>query len=146
MNWILTLLTAATEAASETAQQSTSMDTIGMLDILLMVMLFGCGIYSLYTVIKLRRTYYLEPNKFLYPANCKPEDCLDADGFIDYILPKLTICGILWLLSGIAFAVNNYVLKFEGWLVYTLTIIVPVAPFVWYMFIQRKSAKEFWGV
>lgn len=143
MNWIRTLLTAAEET---TQQGSASLEMIDMLDVLLMVMLFGCGIYSIYTAIKLRRSYFLEPNKILYPANCKPEDCVDPDGFIEYILPRVMTCGILWLLSGIAFAVNNYVLRFEGWLVYALTIILPVAPFVWYMFIQRKSAKEYWGV
>lgn len=147
MNRFFTLLTAAEETVTEAAQENTAdlSGMSGLLDTLLIVMVIGCGIYALYTAIRLRRTYMLFPNKFLYPGNCGPDDCVDEDGFIDYILPRMTILGIAMLVIGALLVVNVYVLKVSGLWVDLATIIVPFGCFVWYIIVQRKAAKLFWG-
>ncbi len=142
----LFLTEATTQAVQDSAGQTALTDYSQILNIVMTVMLLGCGIYGLYTVIKLRRTYLLFPNKFLYPGGCKPEDCLDGDGFIDYILPRLTVLSIVMLILGIAFALNTYVFKITNWWIDIATILLPFGTFVWYIFIHRKAAKDFWNL
>ena len=118
-----------------------------MLPLILLAMLLISAVYGLYTVIRLRRTLMLFPNKFLYPANCTHENCVDEDGFIDFILPRLTVLSVACLLLSVAF--GAWVLVFpqiQHWVLDLATLILPCGVFFWYMFVQKKAAKEFWGV
>ena len=141
-------LTALGEATTQTEQTGTEQgglaDMGGMLSIILLIMLVGSGVYALYTYIRLHRTCMLFPNKFLYPGNCTAETCVDVDGFIDYIEPRLLLLGIVMLLCGIAYAVYAMVLKASILWVDIAAVVIPVAIFVWYMLVQRKASKEFW--
>lgn len=119
---------------------------IDLLSIFLSVMVLGCAVYGLYAAIRVRVTYMLFPNKFLFPANCKMEDCLDEDGYIEYIVPRLMIWSILMLIVGIVYSLNAFVFFYGGWIIDIATIVVPVAVIGWLMVIQRSSAKRFWGV
>lgn len=143
MDWMYTILTAANEAESKNEALT---DMVDALDIFLMVMLLACGIYAIYTVIRLRRSYYLEPNKILYPTDCSPENCLDSDGFIDYILPRMTALGIAMVLQGIVLVVNSYVLRLKTTWIDIPMIVLPVATFGYYVVIMRKAAKRFWSI
>lgn len=148
MDRFFRLLLTAQETVSEASEGDTA-DFSGMsnmLEVLLVVMVIGCGIYALYTAIRLRRTYMLFPNKFLYPGNCSPDDCADEDGFIDFILPRMTILGVAMLVIGALLAVNQYLRLASGLLIDLVTVIVPFGCFVWYILVQRKAAKLFWGV
>ncbi len=145
MNVWKLFLTAATEAA-QTAEESTG-STAGMtdmLDLFLLAMLVGFGIYAIYTAIRLRREFLLFPNKILYPGDCKPEECLDEGGFIDYILPRCAILGAALLLMGIGLGLNSYVFHLSSIWLNIATIVLPLGVFVWYILAQRKAAKLFW--
>ena len=115
-----------------------------LLEMFLILMLVGSGVYALYTVIRLKATLYLFPNRFLYPSNCKPEDCTDVPGFIEYILPRLTIFGIACLLLGI-FLILVWIVgifPLPTWFDYTVPFI-GLAFFGWYIWIQNKVYKLF---
>lgn len=129
-----------------TAQQtgSTAQGVGDMLTLLMIVMLGGATAYCLYTWFRLRKECTLFPNKFMYPGNCKPEDCLDKEGFMDYIQPKLLIFGLLLLACTGGF-VAVYFLHFAGIAVDLASILLPLAIFGWYIFVQNRAAKEFWG-
>lgn len=146
MNRFLRLLLTAEETTAEVAENNASTAGLsGMLDVLLVVMVIGCGVYALYTAIRLRRTFMLFPNKFLYPGNCGPDDCVDEDGFIDFILPRMTILGVALLVIGALLVLNTYVWGLSGLVLDLATIIVPCGCFFWYILVQRKAAKLFWG-
>ena len=80
----------------------TALPTINTLDLFLLLTLLAVAVYSLYLVIRLRRTRELFPSRFLYPGNCEPEDCIDPDGFIDYILPRLTLLSSIFFVMTLA--------------------------------------------
>ena len=140
MHRFLTVLNEATTDAG----QGTTTDMSGMLSLILLVMLYGSGIYALYTYFRLHRTCELFPNKFLYPGTCTADKCVDVDGFIDFIEPRLLILGIAMFLCGVAYFFYAIVLKANDIAVDIAAIVLPVAVFVWYMLVQRKAAKEFW--
>lgn len=112
--------------------------------VLLFLLLF-VGVYGLYTVFRLGKKRTLFANHFLYPGNCPPENCLDEEGFIDYILPRLCILSISALLMGIAFGVRLFVFPHVTSLVLELLImILPLILLVWYAVIQHKASKIYW--
>ena len=145
MKWNL-LLEAATETATEAAEEaaSFSMNPVEMLDMVMVVMLLGCGVYALYSALKLKKLCYLFPNNFLYPGDCKPEACVDASGFIVYITPRLILLGIGMVLIGGLFLLNMLVFKEDSLWINLASVIVPQALLAWYVIAQRKAAKRFW--
>lgn len=146
MNFLKIFLTEATEAATEAAaQQGGALDgMIDMLDTLMLIMLFGFGIYGLYSAIRLRKEQLLFPNKFLYPGNCDPAACLDPGEFIDYIIPRALILSVALILLGGLLALNSFVLHIDSWIIDLCMIVLPLAVIVWYCIVQRKAAKNFW--
>ncbi|MGM9523012.1 MAG: hypothetical protein ACI3VU_01180 [Faecousia sp.] len=142
MRFLKIFLTEATEAAT---QQGGTLDgMVDMLDSLMLIMLFGFGIYGLYSAIRLRKEQLLFPNKFLYPGNCDPAACLDPGEFIDFIIPRALILSVALILLGGLLALNSFVLHIDSWLIDLGMIVMPVAVIVWYCFVQRKAAKNFW--
>ena len=115
------------------------------LQILLLLMLGASGVYALYSAIRLAATKTLFPNKFLYPANCKPDDCTDVVGFIEYITPRMLIFAIACLLLA-AFLALTWLAKLftlPTWLDYVLPFL-GIAIFGWFIAIQNKVYKLFW--
>ena len=122
-----------------------TIDMASTLELVLLALLFGSGFYGLFTVIKLRKTYMLFPNKFLYPGNCTMDTCVDEGGFIDFILPRLTILSLVMIVLGIFFVLVFLVFPhWENWLTNLLSMLLPVGAYVWYMLIQRKASALFW--
>ncbi len=145
MHRLLTVFEEAATGATEAENGAATLNDMGgMLSIILLIMLVGSGVYALYTYIRLHRTCALFPNKFLYPGNCTPDKCVDVDGFIDYIEPRLLVLGVAMLLCGIAYGLYSMLLKGSIIWVDIATIVIPAGIFVWYMVVQRKASKEYW--
>lgn len=139
---------AATVSPSEASAEMAANPMEGMLqmlDLFMMAMLFAAGIYGLYAAIKLHRTCMLFPSKMLYPGDCSVADCLDAEGFMDYIFPRLMTLSILLILEAVAFIVCRVVFKLDSTVFDICFIVLPLATLGWYMFVQRRCAKLFWG-
>lgn len=115
--------------------------TFSYLAVLLLVYL---GATSLANYIKLRRENYLFPSKTLYPGSCSDTDCLDPDGYIEYILPKLLIMFIGCLLGIIFEALLLFVFtSLPGW-VELICMGLELAMFIWLMIVFNRAAKRFW--
>lgn len=138
-------LTAFQETTAPGGEQTGLSDMGGMLSLILIVMLLGCGVYALYTYFRLHRTCALFPNKFLYPGGCTADTCADVDGFIDYIEPRLLLLGLAMLLLGGAYFYYSIILKATFLWADIISVVLPAGVLVWYMVVQRKAAKEFWG-
>ena len=86
------LLETAANAADAAQSGSNGTDLTQLTNILdwfMIVLLPAVALYLFYTVFRLRRDRVLFDNKLLYPGGCTKDDCLDPDGFIDYILPPM---------------------------------------------------------
>ncbi|MBR4309049.1 MAG: hypothetical protein IKT58_05590 [Oscillospiraceae bacterium] len=129
-----------------TETQTNSLGGISqMLEFLLLIMLLSVAIYGLYTVIRLRKTYLLFPNHFLYPSGCTPETCNDPFAFIDFIVPRLTFMSIACLIMAIGYGLLIFVFpQAQNGLTDILTMLLPAGVLFWYATIQRKVYKNFW--
>ena len=128
-----------------TEQQISFESASSFLDILLMGMLILVAGYGFYTAIRLKKTYMLFPNKFLYPTGCTAETCLDEGAYIDFIIPRVTILSLACLILGVAYAVRIFVYPdVAHWAIDVATLTLPVGVLFWYAFVQNKASKIFW--
>lgn len=137
MRGLRTILTAA-----QTGNATQSMGNT--LDIMMLAMLVGIGVYFIYTIFRLKREGILFENKVLYPSGCAPENCTDPEGFIRYISAHALIFGIVLVLSGVLYALCRWIPAFSNSVTEILKLILPVVLLIWYMFICRSAAKRFW--
>ena len=129
-----------------TAEQTDMLGNMtSALDMVLLIMLLFVGVYGLYTVIRLKKEYMLFPNKFLYPTGCTPENCLDEGGYIDFIIPRLTILSVVCLILAVAYGIRIYVFPdVSHILIDVAAIVLPAGVLFWYALIQNKVSKTFW--
>ena len=59
-----------------------------------------CGGYCLYTWFLLAKNKKLFMNGLLMPKDKKPSDCLDEEGYVKYMRPKLFLLGLVIFLFG----------------------------------------------
>ena len=78
-----------------------------ILDVLVTILLVGAGGYALAACIRLKREQVLFENKILYPSQCTPENCLDPEGYIAYIVPRMSLFGAVCVVFGIAVLVMS---------------------------------------
>ena len=124
------LLETAANAADAAQSGSNGADLTqltNILDWVMIVLLPAVALYLFYTVFRLRRDRVLFDNKLLYPGGCTKDDCLDPDGFIDYILPRLIIIGVAFLLCGAFTALVVFVPAMDTLVCNILEIVFPIA-------------------
>ncbi len=122
-------------------------DLSNLLVLALAGMLAWLSVNILLSVYKLNKSYELSPNRFIYPANCKPELCQDVAGFIGFITPRLVIFGVLGLLVTGFYLVNELTAVFSflpAWFAKGLSYFLFVPLFIWYVIFINKAAKKFW--
>ena len=110
-------------------------------------MLVFTSVNILIAVIRMNKTYMLLPSRFLYPANCKPENCKDIAGFIAFITPRLIAYVILTLLIAVLFILFEMTDSFTGvpaLLKKIIPFILFLPLFVWYIVFINKAGKNFW--
>ena len=66
-----------------------------------------CSIYCIYTWVRLLVKKELFTNGLLVPKDKKPADCLDAEGYIAYMRPRIGILAITLLIFTAFSAVNT---------------------------------------
>jgi len=117
-------------------------DMMFIFDLIVTVMLVGGGIYALYSCIKLKKEQYLFENRILYPSNCPPDECLDPEGFIQFIVPRMSFFGVMCIIFGIA-TIGSSLLQL-GDLATGIQMVAVAAVFIYIMVINNRSARIYW--
>ena len=110
-------------------------------------LLIWVGVSILIAVIRLNRSYELTANRFLYPANCKPESCKDLVGFVAFITSRMIAFAIVCLLLAafvLVHALTDLLSGLPAWLEHGLSLILFMPLFVWYVVFINQAAKRFW--
>lgn len=124
---------------------------MNIFSIMLLVTLIGCGGYCVYTWISLRKVWMLKDNRIMLPGNCAAADCLDPDGFLDFMAPKMLLFGLVMIVLGLLYLPG--ILNESGYLAWPKLVftildiglpVVTISLFVWFILVQRKAAKLFW--
>lgn len=118
-----------------------------LLVLVLAAMLAWVSVNVLISVVRLNRTCELNPSRFIYPANCRPEQCRDVVGFIRFVTPRFVIFGVLGLLLCVFFIVNEMtglLSALPDWFSNGAALFLFVPLFVWYVVFINKAAKRYW--
>ena len=117
------------------------------MNFLLDLIALGCGVYCLYTWIKLPIDKKLFKNGLLVPKEKKVSDCSDEAAYIAYIGPKLGVLAIVTTLYGILFTLNDNLpsqIVPYPWNFIPLAIVM--AAIVWYAICNSKANKLYFGM
>lgn len=120
------------------------MSVSGIFGVLCAVLMVFCGGYGLYSAIRLHRERDLFRNRLLYPNYCAPNDCLDPDGYVCYILPRISVLSVVMLLGGILLSLSRLLPILPNIWVYLVVLVLPFAVYIWYLQALKKAAKRFW--
>ena len=115
--------------------------------LIMALMLAWICVKAIAAAVRLNRTYELFPNKILYPANCRPEDCQDPAGFIRFMVPRLWIFGLAGIALSVFLILNEFtglLASFPTWFSQGASLFLFLPLFVWYIAFINKAAKRFW--
>ncbi len=114
----------------------------GMMDIMLAVMFFGVGVYTLISYMAQRKTTTLLDNKIICPGGCEMSRCKDVQGFLRFMMPRTLILATGLMVFSAAVALQ--MLYCNSPLLTVLLTVLPLMLFAWYVMEQRKAAARYW--
>ena len=103
----------------------------------------ACGVYILYSYVKLRMVGRLFPSSLLIPNGRQPKDCLDEEGYIRYIRPRLLVIGVAITVLGLAMLADGTFYQLSQGLAMGL-IGLALAFLVWYGVCSARANRRFW--
>ena len=114
---------------------------------LLDLIALGCGIYCLYTWIKLAVGKKLFQNGLLVPKEKTVKDCLDEKAYIAYITPPLATTAIVTTIYGAFCLLNDTsetpILPLPWSLI---PLVAVLGCLVWYAIRNSKANREYFGM
>lgn len=107
----------------------------------------GCGLYCLYTWLRLVFTRRLFKNGLIVPREKQIEDCMDEESYIRYISPSLATASILTTLYGVFLLINDVlgIKLLEGSWVF-LPMAAVLASLVWYAVINSRANRTYFNM
>ncbi len=112
------------------------------IDFILLIAFLIYGLLCLYNALRLWREGELFKSSILYPTNCTPEACLDPEGFIAFIRPRVAILGGICLAVAAYYFVARYVSIPK--VISILQMVLACGAFAWGFSIYIRASKRFW--
>lgn len=107
----------------------------------------GCGVYCMYTWLKLTLSGRLFKNSLLVPKEKAVEDCLDEDGYVMYMKPRLGVLAVVTLLYGIAITLNDNLA--EAFMPYPwnfIPLLAVLGVLIWYAVCNSRANRDYFGM
>lgn len=117
-----------------------------MQDTMLLMDLFaaGCAIYCAYTWARLAKERKLFKNSLVLPKDKSAADCLDEEGYIRYMLPRLGVLTLMLIVYAVANVVND--MGQTEWLPYPWNFVplgLVLVALVWYAIDNAKAMRKY---
>ena len=112
------------------------------LDLILMIAFVFFGVLCVYNALRLRRAGKLFNSSVLYPGGVKKEDCLDPEGFMSFMRPRLAVLGGAIILLGGVYALKYFIGIPQ--IVSYIHFAVTAAVLAWGFWFYHRAAKLYW--
>ena len=107
----------------------------------------GCGLYCMYTWLKLTLSGRLFKNSLLVPKEKSVDDCLDEAGYVAYIKPRLGVLAIVTLIYGVSITLNDALAEpFMPYPWYLVPLAAVVGVLVWYAVCNSHANRDYFGM
>lgn len=106
----------------------------------------GCGIYCMYTWVKLQIGGVLFKNSILVPKELNVSDCLDEAAYVQYMKPRLGVLAFVVMLGSVIMMLNDTVLPFipYPWSLAPLALMIGVL--IWYAVCNSRANRDYFGM
>ena len=111
---------------------------------LLDIISLGCGVYCMYTWLRLLVTKRLFKSSLLVPKEKNVEDCVDEAAYIKRLMPSLGVLALTTMLYGAFFIYNDMAevpLVPYPWGVVPMVVVFAVL--FWYGAVNSKAIREY---
>ena len=75
------------------------------------IIVAGVGIYLIY-LIYLAKYKGIIHQTFIWRRDDNPNKCRDKEGFVNYLFPRVVICGVVLFIDGLLGVLNRHIFKF----------------------------------
>lgn len=106
----------------------------------------GCGVYCMYTWLKLQIGGVLFKNSILVPKELDVSDCIDEAAYIRYMKPKLAILSIVVMLGSAIMTLNDTVLPMIPYPYSLVPVGLMVAVLIWYAVCNSRANRDYFGL
>lgn len=114
------------------------------LTLLMDLFAFGCGVYAIYTWIRLLKERKLFKNALLLPKDKDPKDCRDEAGLVAYLIPRTGVLGVTLMLYGTFNLINEQMdeaLLGYPWMFIPIGVLLVVI--FWYAFALSGGYRKY---
>ena len=107
----------------------------------------GCGIYCMYTWLKLALGGRLFKNSLLVPKGKAVEDCLDEAGYIAFMKPRIAVLAIVTFIYGVTITLNdNLAEPFMPYPWSFIPLVVVLIVLIWYAVCNSRANRDYFGM
>ncbi|MFI3171635.1 MAG: hypothetical protein R3Y58_04605 [Eubacteriales bacterium] len=100
----------------------------------------ACGLFCLYSAIRMRRTGIITESLLLDKETAK-KPCKDIGTYLVEVIPPTVIMGIVLLIYGVLTLVDAYV--YECYMVVMIMMVITLIALVWFGFVTSKAKKKY---
>lgn len=106
----------------------------------------GCGVYCMYTWLKLQIGGVLFKNSILVPKELDVSDCVDEAGYVQYMKPRLAVLAIVVMLGSVLMMLNDTVMPVIPYPWSLVPVVLMVAVLVWYAVCNSHANRDYFGL
>lgn len=117
------------------------------MNLILDVFGLGCGIYCMYTWLRLVIGGRLFKNSLLVPREKDVSDCLDEAGYVQYMKPRVGVLAITTFAYGVLITLNDnlpepFMPHFWGF----VPLVILLGILVWYAICNSRANRDYFGL
>ena len=116
-----------------------------VLDLLFFVSMLGAGVYCLWLGFSMGRWTELKDSALLYPNGMGPKQCLDPEGFLDFMRARILIFGFLCLPAAAGLGLNSFLKLNLQWLLVG-SIVLMLGNILFYSVSINQSYNRFFKI
>lgn len=105
------------------------------------ILVFGGGIYCLYSAIMMKTKGIINENILLNKEN-RFKKCKNKEAFIKELFPSFITFSILTTFCGAVDMINTFVVEIN--MLYIISLVLFVAGFVWFMVTSKKCKDKYY--
>lgn len=116
----------------------------GVTGIVFLIVILFFGYYGTSSLLRLKKEQALFPNRLMYPNYCPHDECIDPEGYIRFIFPRLAVLSASMLLSGLTLLLSYFIPGIRSLGLSLGLYVVPLAVYLYYSASLKKAAKIYW--
>ena len=105
------------------------------------IIVAGVGIYLIYLIYLAKYKGQIHQT-FIWRRDDNPNKCRDKEGFVNYLFPRVIVCGVILFADGLIGIINRHIVTFFE-MFDLVSIVVTFAVIIAFGFFASKAMKTY---